>query len=220
MVQEAITVTAASSMQQTAVPPSVASAYPLHGQRSGSIQRSVEAPSEPIPKPFTAYARLQDVKDGLQNAAVGDRQRLVEAERRRELARQMQANLMAIVKNYPPFPPESEERRHYLELAIGLRKQMEALIVPPPDEGGPPALAAGSRTALEGLNLASSDAEIAMAAQALAELQTGLAGYGEEIRAAWRASEPMAQEDARRLSAEAAALLAGSSSGIGTAARL
>ncbi|MFN3883349.1 MAG: hypothetical protein ACK4Q4_01145 [Rhodocyclaceae bacterium] len=170
-----------------------------------------------MPRQFAAYARLQDVKDTQQNAALADRQRLAAADAARELAREMRANLMAIVKNYPPFPPESEERQHYLELAIGLRKQMEALIVPPPEKGGPPALSAAGQASLAKLSPRASDADVAAAAEALAGWEAAVAGYGEEIRAAWR-SEPMKQDAALRISATVSAQLSALPGAIGATA--
>jgi hypothetical protein len=41
------------------------------------------------------------------------------------------ADLVGAVKNYPPFPPGNEERQQYLNSIDGLRKQLQALVVPP-----------------------------------------------------------------------------------------
>lgn len=41
------------------------------------------------------------------------------------------ADLVGGVKNYPPFPPGNEERQRYLNSIDGLRKQLQALVVPP-----------------------------------------------------------------------------------------
>jgi hypothetical protein len=43
----------------------------------------------------------------------------------------MREDLGAIVKNYPPFPPGSAERLSYLNSVVGLRRQIDALTIPP-----------------------------------------------------------------------------------------
>ncbi len=47
---------------------------------------------------------------------------------------QMQGSLMTIVKNYPPYPIESMERRELLMSYMSLRKEIESLMVPPPPQ--------------------------------------------------------------------------------------
>ncbi|TCJ17953.1 hypothetical protein EZJ19_03325 [Parasulfuritortus cantonensis] len=42
------------------------------------------------------------------------------------------------VKNYPPFPPGNEQRAAYINSLNGLRRQMEAVSVPPVDNGSEP----------------------------------------------------------------------------------
>jgi hypothetical protein len=44
----------------------------------------------------------------------------------------MKAELGRIIKNYPPFPPGSEERVKLLKSYISLRKQIDQLTIPPP----------------------------------------------------------------------------------------
>jgi hypothetical protein len=48
---------------------------------------------------------------------------------------QMKAQLLKIVKNYPPFPPGSEERIKMLKSFNSFRRQIDQLTVPPVDEG-------------------------------------------------------------------------------------
>lgn len=218
MVQETKWVSAATSSRQVGMPLSAEPVPPVRANRAGS------APAADVPQAFSrhrvaAYAQLQEAKDAQQNAAVADRQRLAEADAARQLAREMRANLVAIVKNYPPFPPESEERQRYLELAVGLRKQMEALMVPPPEKGGPPALTAEAQASLAKLSPQASDADVAVAAEALAQWEAGLTGYGEEIRVRWQ-SEPMSQESALQLSGVAAGQLSALSGALAAAARI
>ena len=51
-------------------------------------------------------------------------------ERALQVSEAMRERALAIVKNYPPFPPGSEERRQYIESIQALRRQMEALVLP------------------------------------------------------------------------------------------
>lgn len=46
---------------------------------------------------------------------------------------QMQDTLRQVVKQYPPYPLESRERMELLNSLPGLRKQIDALTMPPPD---------------------------------------------------------------------------------------
>ena len=46
----------------------------------------------------------------------------------------MQGSAMAIVKNYPPYPIESMERRELLMSYMSLRKEIESLMLPPPPQ--------------------------------------------------------------------------------------
>jgi hypothetical protein len=49
------------------------------------------------------------------------------------LLHQMQHQLL-MVKNYPPFPPGNEDRLNFIKSIEGLRKEFEALSVPPTDD--------------------------------------------------------------------------------------
>ena len=51
-----------------------------------------------------------------------------------EQVAKMQGSLMSIVKNYPPYPIESSERRELLMSYMSLRKEIESLMVPPPPQ--------------------------------------------------------------------------------------
>lgn len=49
-----------------------------------------------------------------------------------ELLDRMRAPLKTIVKNYPPFPADSQDRKNLLMEYVSLRKEIEKLMVPPP----------------------------------------------------------------------------------------
>lgn len=52
----------------------------------------------------------------------------------------MKKPLERIIKNYPPFPAGSEERADLLRSYISLRKEIDRLMVPPPQDLATPAL--------------------------------------------------------------------------------
>ena len=49
-----------------------------------------------------------------------------------DLLDRMRAPLNSIVKNFPPFPADSQERKELLMEYVSLRKEIEKLMVPPP----------------------------------------------------------------------------------------
>jgi len=49
-----------------------------------------------------------------------------------ELLERMRTPLKTIVKNYPPFPADSQDRKNLLMEYVSLRKEIEKLMVPPP----------------------------------------------------------------------------------------
>ena len=73
------------------------------------------------------HARLNDLVKGV-------RQSNEELNKVAEQTSQMQSNLMMIVKNYPPYPIESIERRDLLMSYMSLRKEIESMMIPPPPQ--------------------------------------------------------------------------------------
>lgn len=51
-----------------------------------------------------------------------------------EKVKEMRTFLEGVVKAYPPYPPGSSERVHALRQFSALRKQIDQLMVPPPEE--------------------------------------------------------------------------------------
>lgn len=88
------------------------------------------APAPPAAR-ISSFAVMWQHKDRVitqvQDAAM-QRRSLARAE---EATQAIEREIMAMVKNYPPFPPGSEERLSYLRSINALRQQLEALIVPP-----------------------------------------------------------------------------------------
>lgn len=73
----------------------------------------------------------------------------------------MKAQLGSIVKNYPPFSPDSPERAQYLKSFIGLRREIEQLMIPP-DKGAERAMADIKKINVPELTVTSTDKDVAV----------------------------------------------------------
>ena len=73
------------------------------------------------------HARLNDLVKGV-------RQTNEQLNMAAEQISQMQGSLMSVIKNYPPYPIESMERRDLLMSYMSLRKEIESLMIPPPPQ--------------------------------------------------------------------------------------
>lgn len=78
----------------------------------------------------------------------------------------MKSPLESIVKNYPPFSPESSERAQYLKSFIGLRMEIEQLTMPP-DKGAERAMVDIKKINLPELTVTSTDKDVAEAIDGL-----------------------------------------------------
>ncbi|MCX7628509.1 MAG: hypothetical protein N2Z69_08895 [Methylophilaceae bacterium] len=78
-------------------------------------------------------SQLWDAKSAITGTAKGVRTAYQALDRADALLGQM-AELVGMVKNYPPFPPGNEERVQYLNSIDGLRKMLQAVVVPPVED--------------------------------------------------------------------------------------
>lgn len=78
----------------------------------------------------------------------------------------MKMQLESIVKNYPPFPPESAERLEYLKSFIGLRMEIEQLMIPP-DKGAERIMADIKKINVPELTVTSTDKDVVAAIDGL-----------------------------------------------------
>jgi hypothetical protein len=133
------------------------------------------------------YAEALGVKEQ-QNAQAAQIRRRAEAMSivGNSLGKMRQA-LEGIVKQYPPYPPGSAQRERYLKSIAGIRKQIEALMVPPQrDHSAAIGISPGSQAdplGIASLGTQSSDTAVAQAlrqvgraADALVQQQKDLAG--------------------------------------------
>lgn len=194
--------------------------YPALGEASRvESQVGLGTAAESVQVAGAQFARLQQSKEAMQQQAVLAREHIARADAIQRLMREMRDNLNAIIKNYPPFPQGSEERERLLNLVAGLRKQIEAVTVPPRESVVPPAVRLP--TSMEWLppplDGTSSDADIAMAVQALTANIDIARGYGEEIRQQWVAlTQPGSDASAVALSLDIGRSMAISGQAIAT----
>lgn len=82
------------------------------------------------------FARIDSTKEAIASAAMAIRGAGKIMTAIGDNLAKMKETLEAIVKNYPPFPPGSDDRLKLLRSYNSLRKQIDALTVPPPSPDG------------------------------------------------------------------------------------
>lgn len=84
-----------------------------------------------------AFAALASGKDEASRMAQSAREMQRALQAASVTLQAMRQAVDAVLKQYPPFPPGSEQRVGYLNSVAALRQQIEAMTVPPPqDEAG------------------------------------------------------------------------------------
>ena len=144
----------ASSILQSAlaVPPvmqpqspaqTVQVASPQDVQPTQAIQHSAKAPTEllndqvsiniTIPRQtMETIEKIGSVTDLLNTTAKNLRETGTTLKLSSDLMAQMKEDLGKIIKNFPPFPPESAERRDILMSYQTIREQIDKMSIPPP----------------------------------------------------------------------------------------
>jgi hypothetical protein len=138
--------------------PSTKNADSLSRQRNHG--EKINSPAEDSPKPETIYEQAAFKKSDAINPSINLAAQSIKAadkvmERIETYIDGMKAQLERIVKNYPPFPPGSEERVKILKSISSLRKEIDQLTIPPPDDKAlkivaNPAVIPQARTSEEG----------------------------------------------------------------------
>ncbi|MGQ9861059.1 MAG: hypothetical protein ACUVSD_03500 [Thiobacillaceae bacterium] len=87
---------------------------------------------------YAAYATLAGIKDEASQTAQAAREMHQALQAARTTVEAMRQAADAVLKQYPPFPPGSEQRLSYLRSIAALRQQLDAMTVPPRnDQMGP-----------------------------------------------------------------------------------
>jgi len=104
---------------------------------SKSIGSPKEGASEwaQVNQSSSAFDNLQAINSILNSVAMSIRIADTAMEKIKTYIDQMKEQLGRIIKNYPPFPPGSEERVRFLRSFNTLRQQIDQLNISPDDEG-------------------------------------------------------------------------------------
>lgn len=109
-------------------------AYKQQAQQTSQVADNVQLKSSSITKNLDTVKAIEQMHSRLNELVKGVRQTNEQLNKAAEQVAQMQGSAMAIVKNYPPYPIESVERRELLMSYMSLRKEIESLMIPPPPQ--------------------------------------------------------------------------------------
>lgn len=94
--------------------------------------QSVDMPGAQVRTRHAAFAALASVKDEAAHVAVSVRHAGQALERAEATVHIMRDKVQQfLMKNFPPFPPGSEQRQDYLNSISALRRQIESMSIPP-----------------------------------------------------------------------------------------
>lgn len=171
-----------SPPQQSASPPGVGGGT-FHEKPFAAVGQKPEGDtiritSATISKNLDTTRAIEEMHSRLNERARGVRETNEALNRVSEAGVRMEQRLQGIIKNFPPFPIESSQRKELLMSYVSLRKELERLMVPPP----PPPVYAHVKalwsdlfsengqilpTAVPRLEQTSSDAEVKSGAETL-----------------------------------------------------
>lgn len=109
-------------------------AYQQQAREQSAPTDTVQIKSSATLKNLDTVKAIEQMHAKLNELVKGVRQTNEQLNRAAEQVAQMQGSLMSIVKNYPPYPIESMERRDLLMSYMSLRKEIENLMIPPPPQ--------------------------------------------------------------------------------------
>lgn len=109
-------------------------AYKQQAQQTSQVADTVQIKSSSIAKNLDTVRAIEQMHSRLNELVKGVRQTNEQLNKAADQVAQMQGSAMAIVKNYPPYPIESVERRELLMSYMSLRKEIESLMIPPPPQ--------------------------------------------------------------------------------------
>ena len=109
------------------------------GRREGSgvkmVQEVADLPGkDSFSQNLSMWSELQKINDSSNEVAQKQRTSDKMLKGAEDYVDHMKAQLERIIKNFPPFPPESTERIKLLRSYAGFRKLIDQLTIPPPEE--------------------------------------------------------------------------------------
>lgn len=157
-----------------------------------SGESTAAAPSNGINPTVSLFSKLTASKDKASDQARSVRQSGETLDQAQDLVNKLQKQL-GMVKNYPPFPQGNEARVQYLKSIEGLRKELEAMSVPPLEDGQQVVIypKQDKNAALDTVNATNSD--LAALGTTLDQVQTNIkqaqSGVQDQARKLWNASD-------------------------------
>lgn len=124
--------TGIQSIGTAGVAPETAVGRPAQSNEAGLSKVAAEQQGQTVS--ISAAASIQVNRDKSLEAGKLVREADQVLAKREETLREMDADLQAIVKQFPPFRTDDPNRSRYLESFSGLRQQMESLQVPRPSK--------------------------------------------------------------------------------------
>jgi len=101
---------------------------PIPGGAGDQISVNITVPKQTL----DTIEKISTVTDFLNSTAKNLRETGTALKQSSDLMTQMKTELGKIIKNFPPFPPESSERRDILMSYQAIREQIDKMTIPPP----------------------------------------------------------------------------------------
>ena len=120
-----VTVPKTSQQQETTSSSNADKVSTLVGDK---VSIRVELPKNTV----ETIQKMGNMSDFINSVAINLRQTNEGIKAINNVVDQMKASLDKIIKNYPPFPPESKARQELLMSYSGLQKQIMSMMIPPP----------------------------------------------------------------------------------------
>ena len=113
----------------------IAPADKQEGNGRKTVQETGELSARDSPvQNHSKWSELQKINDSLNEVAKKNRTDDKIISRVEDYVDRMKAELERILKNFPPFPPGSEDRINLLRGYVGFRKLIDELTIPRPKE--------------------------------------------------------------------------------------
>ena len=105
------------------------------GSRANIVQEVGDLPGkDSFSQNLSRWSELQKINDSSNEVAQKQRTSDKILKGVEDYVDHMKAQLERIIKNFPPFPPESAERIRLLRSYAGFRRLIDQLTIPPPEE--------------------------------------------------------------------------------------
>jgi hypothetical protein len=113
----------------------IAPAGPQKGNGGKNVREIGDLPGkDSLSQNSSIWAELQKINESLNEAAQKHQTRGKILKGLESYVERLKAQLERIIKNFPPYPPGSEDRIALLRGYVGFRKLIDELTIPPPED--------------------------------------------------------------------------------------